>query len=239
MKKSPKIFITHFHKTFYLVIKKTFFCEFSYVFFNSLPHTQVLTLRPPCTLFISSRYLRLDVLSKDSHTSTGYTGYISMVSPNCVFWDEWPANLLEFKKKQNAFSAWWCGMGSHHRRQSFCLPGHPALTPGNSCHLIGHEFFSFCGHVQHWGLSIIDLTYSQKQSIIDHVEWPDLACQRHKIIVRHIFNPFWILYNHASIWIYGHWFDWVWGGLSQKLQVNFILPWSSACPKLCPKDLAI
>ena len=41
---------------------------------------------------------------------------------------------------------------------------------GSLCLLLGHEFFSFCGHVQHCCLSIIDLAYSQKQSITDHVE---------------------------------------------------------------------
>ena len=122
------------------------------------------------------------------HTSTGYTGHSAMVSPNCVL--RWmTCQPVGIRKKQNAFSAWWCRMGSHHRGQNFCLPGHPAPTLGSLCCLLDHEFFSFCGHIQHCGLSIIDLAYSQKQSIIDHVEWPDLACQRHKIIVRHIFYP--------------------------------------------------
>ena len=155
-------------------------------------------------------------------------------------WSEMNGQPVRIWKKLNAFSVWWHGMGSHHHGQSFCVPGPQTLTLGSSCHFLSHEFFSFCGHIQHCGLSIIDLAYSQKQSITDHVEWSDLACQRNKIIVIHIFDPCQTHYYHACIWIiYGHWIDWVWGGLLQKPQHDLILPWSSACHKLCPKDLSI
>ena len=78
------------------------------VYFNALPCTPVLTLSPPCTLYIISQCLRLDVSSKDliCILSTGYTGHIEMVYPKCVFGDGPElANLLEFQHKQNAFSA--------------------------------------------------------------------------------------------------------------------------------------
>ena len=89
-------------------------------------------------------------------------------------------------------------MGSHHCGQSFCLPRHPtpcqALTLGGCTTSLVMYSFSFCGHVQHCNLSIIDLSYSVKHNMIDHVEWPELACQRHEIIVKHMLNPCWIFW---------------------------------------------
>ena len=82
MKKATKIFITLFHKS---ELENKFLCEFSYVF-NALPCTPVLTLSPPCSLYIIFWYLTLNVWIKDSTCilSTDYTGHIEMDYPNCV-----------------------------------------------------------------------------------------------------------------------------------------------------------
>ena len=63
-----------------------------------------------------------------------------------------------------------------HCGQSFCCPPLPRFW---ICYFASVAMFKECG------LSIINLAYSHKQSITDHVEQPDLACQRHKIIVRY------------------------------------------------------
>ena len=103
MKKSTKIFITHFHKTFYLVIKRTFLVNFVVFFFNLLPCTPVLTLGTPCTLFISSQCLRSDVSSKDSTHILQQV--VTLQWSLSTVYSEMNGQPVGIQKKQNAFSA--------------------------------------------------------------------------------------------------------------------------------------
>ena len=119
----------------------------------------------------------------------------------------WPVDNCQpvgISKKWNAFSAWLCRMGSHHDRQSFCLPGHPIpMTLGIHVASSVMYSFSFCGHVQHVWLIYNRAVLSVKQSMMDHVEQPELACQRHKIIVKHMFDPcqiFWWPCMYLNLW---------------------------------------
>ena len=54
MKKSTKIFITHFHKTFYLVIKRTFFVNLVMFFQFIALHT---SSDPKSTLYTFYKFL--------------------------------------------------------------------------------------------------------------------------------------------------------------------------------------
>ena len=147
LKSKIKIFIIHSHKPFPFGLVYLYFVK-------SLAYTPLLTLSPPCTLYIISQYLWWHVLIKHlTHILQWVTLQWSLSTVNF----EMICQPVQRSKKQNTFSAWWHGMGSHHCGQSFCLLAPLTLTRGGSSQLLPHEFFSFCSHIQHCHWTIIDM----------------------------------------------------------------------------------
>ena len=153
------------------------------MFFNALPCTPVLTLSPPYTLYIISWYLRWDCWAKIHHTYFQQVILVTLKWFIPTVYSEinlrWPVDNCQpvgISKKWNAFSAWLCRMGSHHDRQSFCLPGHPIpwlwgfMLPPQSCIL-----FHFVAMFNMCGLSIIELS-SQWNKVwwimLNNLSWP-------------------------------------------------------------------
>ena len=117
----------------------------------------------------------------DTHTSTGY---IEIVSLHYVFWDDLSTSWQFKKVKCFLCLMVWDGLPSS---QAEFLPPEASCPNSGwvlvvSLLILTHEFFSFCGHIQHSCSSVIDMPFWQKQSITCHVEQQDLACQRLKII---------------------------------------------------------
>ena len=140
------MFITHFHKTLYLLTKRIFWVNLL-ILFQILPlHT---TSHPNSTLYTFYKFLASSIryVEQKFETYTS-TGHIAMVSFHCGFWGDL-STCWKFKK-WNAFSAWWCGMGSHHCGQSFCCP---LFYPGSE-----YGTFVFAATFKSVALSIIQLS---------------------------------------------------------------------------------
>ena len=140
-----------------------------------------------------------------------------MVSLHCVFWDEW-LTCWKFKKAKCFLCLMaWDGLPSLWAEFLPPRASHPDsgefVLPPWSWILFILQLHSTLWLIHNWPGLLTETKYHWSC----WKTWPDLACQRHKIIVRHIFNPHWNLYYYACTRIiYGHWIDWAWGRSAAK-----------------------